>query len=271
MHFALVDKQRTSPSPGMTGFCPVCGGAMIAKCGTQRVSHWAHRGKRVCDSWWERETPWHRNWKNNYPDHWQEVVLHDASGEKHIADVRTEHGVTIEFQHSHLRPEERVARENFYGNMIWVVDGARLSRDLPRFTEGIASFGATAKTGRFTVPFADEVFPKSWLNSRVPVVFDFQNADNGSHPTPVVQALWCLLPGRVLGQAVVLAVSREAFLSRSQSTPQPIQSRAILEDIARELAKRQRRVQAANLHAELTMRQRQGWRRQGVRRRYARF
>ncbi len=94
---------------------------MIAKCGTQRVHHWAHRGERACDAWWEPETPWHRDWKSRFPADWREVIRFSQSGEKHIADVRTEHGLTIEFQHSHLKPDERAAREAFYGNMMWVV------------------------------------------------------------------------------------------------------------------------------------------------------
>lgn len=261
MQFAHVNNERTAPSPKLVGSCPACGAAMIAKCGSIKVHHWAHRGARVCDIWWERETLWHRNWKSKFPEQWREIIQHDRTGAKHIADVRTEHGLTIEFQHSHLNPMERAEREAFYGNMIWVVDGARLSRDLPRFAEGVSSLRATAKRGRFTVPFPDEVFPKNWLTCSVPVFFDFGDADGGSEPK-LSRPLWCLLPGRVFGQAVVLALSREAFLFRTLSRPQPIHWRAILEGIARELTDRNRLAQAASLHAELMMRQLQGWRRQ---------
>ena len=93
-----------------------------------------HRGDRDCDSWAE-ETPWHRAWKNKFPAECQEFIQHDGqSGERHIADVRTNHGLVIEFQRSHLDPQERATRERFYGNMIWVVDGTRLQRDCPAFS-----------------------------------------------------------------------------------------------------------------------------------------
>jgi hypothetical protein len=122
MRFALVSGQRVEASARGRGMCPVCHAEVIAKCGTRRVSHWAHRGIRDCDSWAEGETDWHRAWKNNFPAECQEFIQHDGqSGEKHIADVRTSHGLVIEFQHSHLEPLERVARERFYGNMVWVV------------------------------------------------------------------------------------------------------------------------------------------------------
>src|SRR5689334_14435547 len=107
MRFALVEDKRTSPCPGMSGSCPACGSAVIAKCGNQRVHHWAHRGKRVCDRWWEPETEWHRNWKDKFPFHWQEVIRFDSLGEKHIADVCSDRGLTVEFQNSHLNPKER--------------------------------------------------------------------------------------------------------------------------------------------------------------------
>ena len=99
--------------------CPFCNGAVIAKCGTHRVAHWAHRGMRDCDTWAEKETDWHLAWKSNFPAECQEFIQHDGqSGEKHIADVRTLYGLVIEFQHSPLDPLERAARERFYGNML---------------------------------------------------------------------------------------------------------------------------------------------------------
>ncbi|RWD74508.1 competence protein CoiA family protein [Mesorhizobium sp.] len=86
MWFALVNNVRCEAAPSLIGCCPVCSQPMIAKCGMQRVSHWAHRGKRNCDPWWEPETLWHRTWKNNSPP--AGVILRDERGEKHIADVK---------------------------------------------------------------------------------------------------------------------------------------------------------------------------------------
>jgi competence protein CoiA len=152
MQFALVGNERTAPSPGLTGSCPVCGHAMVAKCGSQRTHHWAHRGKRACDSWWEPETLWHRTWKSRYPVQWRETIQHGQNGDKHIADVLTEHGLTIEFQHSRLKPTDRAARESFYGSMVWVVDGSRLVRDMPRFIEGVRSFCPSLQKGLYIAP-----------------------------------------------------------------------------------------------------------------------
>lgn len=133
MQFANVNGERREAMPGMNGICPMCGASVIARCGTLRVWHWAHRGLRECDPWRENETAWHRRWKGRFPQAWQEIIAFDHSGERHIADVRTDSHTVVEFQHSRLDPVERAARERFYGDMVWVVDGTRLKRDWARF------------------------------------------------------------------------------------------------------------------------------------------
>lgn len=209
MRFAMIENTRTEPAHGLKGHCPGCGQTMIARCGTQRIWHWAHKGKRVCDPWWETETPWHRAWKSHFPLDWQEVIGHDASGEKHIADIRTAHGLVIEFQHSHLRPEERKAREAFHGNLVWVVDGTRLKRDLPRFEKEKRSLMTTPIRGVLSHHFPEEVFPKDWIECSVPVLFDFGQAPEGAERD---DALWCLMPGRADGRAILVCFQKGAFI-----------------------------------------------------------
>ena len=123
MKFALVDGNKTEATRGIKGICPSCGSEVIAKCGEVKINHWAHKGTRICDIWWENETEWHRQWKNNFPNDWQEVVNFDVKGEKHIADVKTDEGWVLEFQHSYLKPEERNSRNEFYSKLVWVIDG----------------------------------------------------------------------------------------------------------------------------------------------------
>lgn len=169
----------------------------------------------------EKETDWHRAWKNNFPAECQEFIQHDGqSGEKHIADVRTPHGLVIEFQHSHLDPDERAARERFYGNMVWVVDGTRLQRDCPRFDKGKHNLRLTAAKGYFLLAFPGECFSAMWLDSSVPVIFDFRGVDESQPPDVYRDTLWCLLPGRAEGSAVVVAMSREQFVKVAPSLPQ---------------------------------------------------
>ena len=132
MRFALLNDERIEATKEAKGVCPCCGNDLVAKCGEVYIHHWAHK-KKCNDHWWENETEWHRNWKNQFPNEWQEIIQYDESGEKHIADVKTSEGWVIEFQHSYLNPEERRSRNNFYKKLIWVVDGTRRKTDAKQF------------------------------------------------------------------------------------------------------------------------------------------
>ncbi|WP_281408859.1 MULTISPECIES: competence protein CoiA family protein [unclassified Mesorhizobium] len=235
MRFALVNDVKSETLPGLIGRCPGCEQPMIAKCGTQRVWHWAHRGDRNCDPWWEPETTWHRGWKDQFPVGWQEIVQRDDSGEKHIADVKTEYGLVIEFQHSHLPAQEMAAREAFHRNMVWIVDGARLKRDRSRFLQGRRLFKPIPRTGIFITPSPEASFPVAWVNCTAPVFFDFEGVAATSEPSGPNRTLWCLLPERVEGHAIVAAVPPGAFINAARKRAQIFPSQTILGMVASRL------------------------------------
>jgi competence protein CoiA len=170
MKFALVEGARRQAEPSLKGQCPRCDAVTIAKCGRQRIWHWAHRGIRNCDPWWENETDWHRAWKNHFPEKWQEFLQRSGSDEKHVADVKTQSGLVIEFQHSPLPQGERLARETFYRNMIWVVDGRKRKRDRAQFFAALkAAVVASLHPPVIAVSFPSEVaLLRDWLESSVP-------------------------------------------------------------------------------------------------------
>jgi hypothetical protein len=207
LRFALVDDQRVEATPKRIGLCPSCGETMIARCGTRRVWHWAHRGVR-CDDWWETETAWHRQWKDQFPVDWQEVVCQGyVGGERHIADVMTSHGLVIEFQHSRLRAEERREREAFYGNMAWVIDGTRLPSDVTRFMGSKDYFVPTFVDGLVVCNILRS-FPSDWSWSAKLVIFDFAGKEATANSD-----LWCLFPGRVdAGRMLLAPLPRREFV-----------------------------------------------------------
>jgi competence protein CoiA len=126
MKYSYVDGIKTEAFPKGKGFCICCNKETIAKCGIKNINHWAHKTLIHCDNWWENETEWHRTWKSYFPVEWHEVLHYDSdTGEKHIADVKTKDGVVIEFQNSPISSLELIARENFYKNMVWVVNGQK--------------------------------------------------------------------------------------------------------------------------------------------------
>lgn len=129
MQFAEVNKIRRKPSKGARGTCPLCGAAMIAKCGSYVLHHWAHAANRNCDPWWENETQWHRDWKSNFPEYCREVSHRSLEGEIHRADIKTPTGIVIEIQHSTMSEHEMSSREKFYQNLVWILDGRGFSEN----------------------------------------------------------------------------------------------------------------------------------------------
>lgn len=145
---------------------------MLARCGEVYAHHWAHHGKRVCDPWWENETTWHRSWKELFPTHWQEVIQYDSSGEKHIADVKTESGWAVEFQHSYLNPGERRARSHFYKKLVWVVDGTRRKRDKRQLINAWNDAGPTNVQFIRRMYTGECTLLREWSDTSAPIFFD---------------------------------------------------------------------------------------------------
>jgi len=128
MQYAIFEGVRSTPiATGQRADCPGCGNEVLSKCGEINIHHWAHLSGVDCDLWSEPETPWHRDWKNRFPEEWREVFIRGDSDSWHRADVAIPGGPVIEFQHSNLNPEEIRKREDFYtqhaNGIIWIVDG----------------------------------------------------------------------------------------------------------------------------------------------------
>jgi len=123
MLWASIDGQKELAKPSAKGVCPTCGGEVIAKCGEIVSWHWAHK-KCDCDPWYEPESEWHIQWKQQFPAAWQEVTIG-----KHRADVKTPSGV-IELQNSSLSSGAIHKREEFYGRMLWIVNAEKFKDNL---------------------------------------------------------------------------------------------------------------------------------------------
>ena len=207
MRFALLKDERIEATKGAKGKCPCCGSELIAKCGELYAHHWSHK-KKCVDHWWENEKEWHRNWKNQFPKEWQEIIQKDGSGEKHIADVKTPDNWIIEFQHSAIKPEERRSRNEFYNKnsqLIWVVDCRRRKTDVKQFTNELSySFGTSSPA--ILEVYADSTLLKEWKNNNSYVFLDFGDIELGGAD------FWCLCPIAYDGVAFVMQISRRKFI-----------------------------------------------------------
>ncbi|WP_341703299.1 competence protein CoiA family protein [Ferrovibrio sp.] len=208
MRTALINGFRTGAEPGLVGECPGCGAAMLSKCGKRRIWHWAHRGGRHCDHWWEPETEWHVNWKNRFPIQWQENVRWAEDGEKHIADIMAPDGRVIEFQHSPIDRHERGSREAFYRSMVWVIDGLSRKRDQKAFANTLYRLNLQAPV--YSGHSLECALLRDWEGNTADVFFDFgaRNEDITTFGAPI---LWHLHPN-TLGRILLTPVATDFFV-----------------------------------------------------------
>lgn len=157
MRFAEKNGNRIIPNPlEKDAICPLCKSSVIGKCGKINVWHWAHKNNEDCDNWGGRETEWHLSWKKKFPQETQEFII-----ENHRADVKI-NNIVLEFQSFSISLENIRTREEFYGKMKWVLNGAVFARNLClRDKNGF-------KTFRWKYP------PKTWLNATCPIYVDMQ-------------------------------------------------------------------------------------------------
>lgn len=156
MYYAInKNKERITPEPSIEAFCPGCSEKLISKCGSINVWHFSHKNKD-CDSWYEPETEWHRNWKEFFPVENREVVI-----QNHRADIKNNMGIIVELQNSSISSEEIKERENFYHSMMWIINGEEF------FDKNITTFNkGDYYTFRWKQP------RKCWFSARCPVYID---------------------------------------------------------------------------------------------------
>jgi hypothetical protein len=142
MNYALYDNKKVSAeeykkSENLDLRCPCCNSQVVAKQGEINVWHFSHKVKNECSNWFKPMTEWHLNWQKQFPEKNREIIHKcEQTGEKHIADVKTDNGIVIEFQHSSITPQEIRAREEFYGEkMIWVLDASKFKVELVAYPD----------------------------------------------------------------------------------------------------------------------------------------
>ena len=154
MFYALdSDNNKIEATPKGRAICPGCDGEVIAKCGDIKIWHWAHAVSSKCDSWHESMTEWHKKWMNHFPLENREVMMQDEiTGKKRVADVKLDNDVVLKFQYANLTHADFVRRNDFYKNVIWVMNSynfcpgfkpiiGRKLRDYGRYTIDIVQYG----------------------------------------------------------------------------------------------------------------------------------
>jgi hypothetical protein len=126
--------------------------------------------------------------------------------------VKTDQGSVIEFQHSHIKPEERQAREDFYKNMVWIVDGTRRLRDKNKFVEvweHSKPMDSKVEVRKLWDYFDECALLRDWGSSKVPVFFDFGE-----------NTLCGLLPKTIENKAYAFKIHRNDLIAYLGPAPQ---------------------------------------------------
>ncbi len=125
---------RIKAFKGGLGKCQVCKNDVRAYCGEINIHHWRHIDLEKCDFWKENETEWHRKWKEEFPENWQEVIVKDGE-QIHRADIKTPSGLVVEFQNSSISSADVKKRERFYGDMIWLINAEEFKENFNLWSE----------------------------------------------------------------------------------------------------------------------------------------
>lgn len=130
MQLALDSQnRRVLAAIGQEAICPCCHSSVKAFCGETNIFHWRHVNRADCDIWYEPESQWHINWKNEFPLNWREIVINKDSI-IHRADVLTSNGVVLELQNSSISAETIREREVFYNRMVWLINCTRYKNNI---------------------------------------------------------------------------------------------------------------------------------------------
>lgn len=173
MEWALKDGLKVKAKPEEKGNCPICNEKLIAKCGEIKIWHWSHKNNNDCDTWSEPESKWHIDWKNEFPIENQEVLI-NKNNILHIADIKINNNI-IELQNSSLSYEEIQEREQFYENMIWILNGENLFGGLELREKWIEekqkdlNGKESIKSNRKIITFRLRSPAKSWWFAKKPI------------------------------------------------------------------------------------------------------
>lgn len=217
MLFASVNGEKVEAIPKTKGVCPLCEKPVFSKCGEVNIWHWAHSKDESCDSWYEPETEWHKNWKLAFGRGNCEIVI-SKDGIRHIADIFTNDKVVIELQNSPIQKQVIHKRETFYGErMLWIINGKPFKENFQYHLSRSAQLDEDEEYYRRYNPLAnknlqprkDEYnfswswYRRSWSGTSRPVFIDFGDEN-----------LFWVKEGMGKSSGIGKLVSKESFLKK---------------------------------------------------------
>ena len=206
-------------SKNTAAWCPCCGKPMVARVGTERRPHWAHKSAERCDEWWEVESDWHIEWRKRFLDAAKpnvkievEHVL-EKDGGRHFSDVRIDDRLSIILRRARMDDAMKSERLAFFGDLIWLVQAKKSEYNrLIRQQEESELLPVVGLKACNVCASADKSFFSSWKNARCLVVFDFRLASGWDS-----EKLRVVVPGGGLSRNIV-CLGVDDFVERIVTT-----------------------------------------------------
>ena len=190
MKYAMINSQKVEAKPNLKGaLCPKCKSEMIAKCGSIRIHHWAHKKGAHCDEWAEPENAWRLNWLKAFEGFRQEEIIKQGN-ESHFVDVLTENGTPILFRQKAPSSDDMAKMESFFRGLIWFANMGASIRACKAFEKAmIEQFITESEIKNVWLCSCEKGIPAAWLDAKYPVFLDFRCSEE-----IVNDYLWCLMP-----------------------------------------------------------------------------
>ena len=220
---------------GERGICPLCGTEMVARVGSERVPHWAHKIKSECDPWYEQESKWHFDLYKQFDVLISKKIqltdqsvqfgeLYDKKGEKHYVNVLAKNRV-VQFRNTPISLDLRAAYERFFDNLTWIVQISNKNK-VKKFGKSFGeSLYSTKKLGHDQIVNSRQIYwlfdkgnvlPKVWAESSVPLVLDFsEDVDvEDDQKTNLAHSFWLVIPHEYERLSMVLRYKKEALIDK---------------------------------------------------------
>ncbi len=120
-----------NPTPHARGWCIACGYELIARCGSHRVKHWAHKPYSSCIAIQEDETDWKREWRQLFKPDFCEVVRDGV-----FFDAICNNDTPVMLRVTAIDTDKLVSLQEKFPKMICIFDAQKIWGNLKMVNRG---------------------------------------------------------------------------------------------------------------------------------------
>jgi len=123
--------EHIGPTSGSRAYCTTCGATVIARCGIQRIHHWAHKSNTSCSAITEPESEWKHAWRQIFKQDNCEVTINNV-----FFDAKGYNDTPIMLRVTAMDNDQAMELQGQFPNMIWIFDTQNLWGNLKLTNKG---------------------------------------------------------------------------------------------------------------------------------------